>query len=73
MMIAVDEKSFSRWETTSGSNTSANPGPALGLSGVLANASYSQRTSDIAQVTAQLIAKHINYRIYTAAVPLTAH
>ena len=84
MMIAVDEKTFSRYESGR-TNPSADPSTDLGISPAsnggtfLTNASYTYRmgsasqTGDVPSVITALTTHHINYRIYTAAVPLTAH
>ncbi len=79
MMIAVDEKSFNRYQTPKGSTypgTAATGG--LNLDGILTDASYTGRWGngttthgDIGLVTAALKAAKIDYRIFTAAVPLT--
>ena len=68
-MIAVDEPSFSRYELGNGTTIPTN----LGLSGILSNASYTQRQSDVMQVTNALTAAKINYRVFSIAIPLSAH
>jgi hypothetical protein len=85
MMIAADEKTFARYEKGR-TNPSADPSSDLGISSTsnggtfLTNASYTSRMvgsgtqpGDVPSVTTALANHGINYRIYTAAVPLTAH
>ena len=77
LMVAVDEKSFARFQGSS----ITYPGTAamLGLDNILnADSSYAKRLGttttpkgDVINVTAKLAANHIDYRIFTAAVPLT--
>jgi uncharacterized protein (TIGR02599 family) len=85
MMIAVDEKSFARYEAGRAS-PSTDPSSDLGVSGAgsegtgfLTNSAYQYRmgttsnpnSGDIYQVTTALANHHISYRIFTAAVSLT--
>ena len=69
MMIAVDEPSFVRYQAANGTATPTN----LGLGGILTNASYAQRQLDVAQVTNALMAARISYRVFSIAIPLSAH
>ena len=70
LMVAVGEKSFSRYQAGS-----ATYPTGLGLDGILAaDSSYSARmgpNGEVTNLTAKLTALHIDYRIFTAAVPLT--
>ena len=68
MMIAVEEKSFARYQAMAGTTP-----PNLGLVGILTNSSYATRQSDVANVTTQLTNNKIGYRIFSIAVPLGAH
>ncbi len=72
-MIAVDEQSFSRFETISGAGSTNPPNPSatLGLTNILTDASYTKRQADILAVTNALTTNHLTYRIFSAAVPLT--
>lgn len=74
LMVAVDEKSFARYLAQTGST--AYPGTALGLDNILnSDSSYDKRlgpvNGDVTKVTAKLAGLHIDYRIFTAAIPLT--
>lgn len=76
MMIAVDEKSFARYQ--GGSTTYPGDSTRLGLDGMLAtDSSYTARMGtgnppgEVTSLTARLAASHIDYRIFTAAIPLT--
>ncbi len=68
-MIAVDEPSFIRYQAANGTATPTN----LGLGGILVDASYTQRQTDVNQVTQKLTAAKISYRIFSIAIPLGAH
>ena len=79
MMITADEKSFSQYEAGRADKT-ANPSSDFGLTNILNDASYTARmgtpasnppTGDVNTVTRALAAHHIDYRIFTASVPLT--
>ena len=71
MMIAVDEKSFARYQATQGTNYPA----ALTMlqNGILTKADYTDRMQDVTSVTNALRANNIAYRVFTTAVPLSAH
>ena len=69
MMIAVDDQSFARYAATAGTGAPTD----LGLAGILTNPSYTQRTADVKTVTDLLTSKKINYRVFSIAVPLSAH
>ena len=83
LMIAVDEKSFSRYEASRSSPTTCPPYSDLGLddsvgggSTFLTNATYANRwgtTGDLTNVENDLTAKHIKYRVFSIALPLTAN
>ena len=68
VMIAVDERSFSRYI---GTGTAAPID--LGLAGILVDPSYDRRQSDIKQVTDALTSHKIGYRTFSIAIPLAAH
>ena len=79
MMITADEKSFARYEASRADKT-ADPSSDLGLTNILADASYTGRmgtpgsnppNGDVNTVTRALAAHHIDYRVFTASVPLT--
>ncbi len=72
LMIAVDEKSFSRYETGyMAAHSTLAPSSDLGLTNILTNAFYANRLADVSQVTNALIARNIQYRIFSVSVPLT--
>ena len=68
VMIAAEEQSFARYQAARGS---ADPSMDLGLTNILTDASYNQRTNDIKTVTGILLKKNINYRVFSATVTLT--
>ncbi len=68
VMIAVEEQSFARYQAPNGGT---DPSTSLGLTGILTDASYTQRMADMNTVIGKLAQYKINYRVFSATVTLT--
>ncbi len=83
LMIAVDENSFARYQAIRGATAMSAVPTDLGIDSPSTNptfltvSTYAVRqggtTGDIPKVVTALNAHHIRYRIFSTAVPLTAH
>ena len=71
MMIAVDEKSYARYQASQGSSYPASL--TMLQNQVLTKADYGSRKNDIDSVTKALNDNKVTYRIFTTTVPLTSH
>ena len=69
-MMAVDPKTFARFQSTS--TSMPDFGGLYTSSNFLSDASYSSRQTDLNNLASFLQTNHIDYRLFSLAVPLVS-